>query len=78
MPKGFPTCSSKKLLKIIQKYADKTGGTTKGSHQKYKSRISGKVFVFATRKKDFQTHLVRKILVQDLGLTEEQALEEVQ
>ena len=59
---------------LIVYYSSNSGG---GSHQRYRSNINDKAFTFAKRKKDFETHLVRKILVKDLGLSEEQALKEV-
>lgn len=77
MPQGFPTCSYRKLLKIITKHCGKPL-RTKGSHQTFHSPHTKKNFTFAKRKKDFESALVRKILVQDLGLTVEQALKEVQ
>lgn len=43
----------------------------------YRSNITGKTFSYPVRKKDFKTHTARKILVGDVGLTEEQAKEEV-
>lgn len=79
MPKGFPTCPIRKILRIVEKYADgplKDRG--KGSHKVYQSRINGKKITIGINKKDFSTSLVRKILVKDLGLTEEQARKEVQ
>lgn len=75
MPKGFPTCSYKKLLKIIKKYCVEVRRT--GSHVLYKSSITNKTFSYPVRSKDFKTHTVRKILVGDIGLTEEQAREEL-
>lgn len=77
MPKGFPTCSYQKLLKIITQHCGKPL-RTKGSHQTFHSPYTKKNFTFAPRKKDFKSGLVRKILIQDIGLTEEQALKEVQ
>lgn len=76
MPKGFPTCSYRKLRKIIGKYADGPLRSN-GSHQVFRSRITGKNFTFAHRDKDFKTATVRNILVKKLGLTQEQALKEV-
>ena len=75
VPKGFPTCSNRKLLKIIEKYCVRI--QSRGSHVKYESKITGKRFIYSTNKKDFKTSLVRKILVGDIGLTEEQAKEEL-
>lgn len=77
MPKGFPTCSSKQLLKIIKKHCGEPIRKN-GSHQTFHSPYTKKNFTFAPRKKDFKSGLVRKILIQDIGLTEEQALKEVQ
>ncbi|MDK8726764.1 type II toxin-antitoxin system HicA family toxin [Corynebacterium amycolatum] len=76
MPPGFPTCSCKKLEKIIEKYCGKPIRQN-GSHRVYKSPLNGKKFTFPTRSKDFKTAIVRKILVRDLGLSEEQAIKEV-
>lgn len=76
MPKGFPTCSYRKLRKIIEKYADGPL-RSKGSHEIFRSRITGKNFTFPRRDKDFKTATVRNILVKQLGLTQEQALKEV-
>lgn len=75
MPPGFPTCSSKKLEKIIKKHA--TLLRQNGSHRIYKSKITGENFTFPRRTKDFKTGTVKKILTTDLGLTTEQALKEV-
>lgn len=75
MSKGFPTCSHSKLVKIIEKYCVRV--RSKGSHVIYRSNITGKTFSYPVRKKDFKTHTARKILVGDVGLTEEQAKEEV-
>ncbi|MFC2668845.1 MAG: type II toxin-antitoxin system HicA family toxin [Corynebacterium matruchotii] len=75
MSKGFPTCSHRKLLKIIEKYCVRV--RSKGSHVIYRSSITGRIFSYPVRSKDFKTRTVRKILVGDVGLTEEQAKEEV-
>lgn len=77
MPPGFPTCSHKTLEKIIKRHCGKHL-RQKGSHRVYKSPYTGTPFTFPTRSKDFKTATVRNILVRDLGLSEEQAKEEVQ
>ena len=76
MPEGFPTCSYSKLLRIVTKYSDGPV-RCKGSHATYVSRLNRKKFTIARRSKDFKSHLVRKILVSDIGLTLDQAREEV-
>lgn len=76
MPKGFPTCSCKKIKGIVEKHAEFL--RSNGSHATYRSNKTGRNFTFPIRKKDFKTGTVKKILVKDLGLTEEEALKEVQ
>lgn len=76
MPKGFPTCSYRKTESIVRKYAGDPIRSS-GSHFTYRSPITGKNFTLPRRAKDFKTATVKKILVKDLGLTEEQAISEV-
>ena len=76
MPKGFPTCSYKKLKSIVENHA--TLLRSNGSHATYRSNKTGRNFTFPKRGKDYKSWTVKKILVKDLGLTEEEALKEVQ
>lgn len=76
MPPGFPTCSHRKLLKIIEKHCTLVRQTN-GSHARWRSNITGKTFTFATRGKDYKTATVRKILTADVGLSLEEARKEV-
>ena len=76
MPPGFPTCSSRTLEKIIKKYCGKHLRQN-GSHRVYRSPITGNNFTFPKRSKAFKTATVKKILVKDLGLSEEEAIKEV-
>lgn len=76
MTRGFPTCSYKKIERIVRKYAGDPLRCN-GSHCTYESPLNGKRFTLPKRAKDFKTHTVRKILVKDLGLSEEQAILEV-
>lgn len=78
MSRNLPTLSYKKLLKIVLRHCDGPLHNNGGSHQKYQSRITGKKFTFGKRRADFQSALVKKILTQDIGLTMEQAREEVE
>lgn len=76
MPPGFPTCSSRTLTKIIERHCGKHIRQN-GSHRIYKSPYTGTTFAFPTRKKDFKTATVSKILLRDVGLSKDQAIKEV-
>lgn len=75
MPERFPSLSTRKLLRIIERHARFV--RQRGSHMTFTSNRTGKNFTFAQRSGDFDGKLVRKILMNDLGLSPEEARNEV-
>lgn len=78
MKRNFPTLKYKTLLKIIKRYCGEPI-RQRGSHMRFESSITGLKFTFAERRGGvFESATVKQILMEDIGLTEEQAREEVE
>jgi predicted RNA binding protein YcfA (HicA-like mRNA interferase family) len=73
----FPSVGFNKLLSILERHCG-SPIRINGSHRSFKSPYTSRMFVFTLHPKDemWGVH-VRKLLVSQLGLSEEAALEEV-
>lgn len=72
----FPAVGCSKLLRILKRHCGEPV-RIKGSHHFFHSPYSGKRVLLAVHDKELRGPFVRALLVGSLGLTEEQALEEV-
>lgn len=77
MGERWPSKSGRQLAAIIERVCGEPEAR-KGSHRKYRSPRTGRLFVFAYHDRDsVHGNQVRRILTTDVGLTLDEAREEL-